>query len=176
MAKISLSKLNLEKNTEINKITINGSEIEVLSYLPLSEKISMINIVVQESIEGRMVNPMLVDSLFHVYLVMAYTNISFTTAQKEKMLETYDLMEKNGLISEVVKAIPSNEYNDLVESLEQHVKATEVELNSIANVIKLSLDAMVETFGRASSELESLNLDSEKLKTVLAIAKDNGAI
>ena len=57
MAKISLSKLNLEKNTEINKITINGSEIEVLSYLPLSEKISMINIVVQESIEGRMVNP-----------------------------------------------------------------------------------------------------------------------
>ena len=36
MAKISLSKLNLEKNTEINKITINGSEIEVLSYLPLS--------------------------------------------------------------------------------------------------------------------------------------------
>ena len=35
---------------------------------------------------------------------------------------------------------------------------------------------MVETFGRASSELESLNLDSEKLKTVLAIAKDNGAI
>ena len=89
MAKISLSKLNLEKNTEINKITINGSEIEVLSYLPLSEKISMINIVVQESIEGRIVNPMLVDSLFHVYLIMAYTNISFTTAQKEKMLETY---------------------------------------------------------------------------------------
>ena len=174
MAKISLSKLNLEKNTEINKITINGSEIEVLSYLPLSEKISMINIVVQESIEGRIVNPMLVDSLFHTYLVMAYTNISFTTAQKEKMLETYDLMERNGLISEVVKAIPSNEYNDLVESLEKHVKATEV--NSIANVIKLSLDAMVETFGRASSELESLNLDSEKLKTVLAIAKDNGAI
>ena len=75
MAKISLSKLNLEKNTEINKITINGSEIEVLSYLPLSEKISMINIVVQESIEGRMVNPMLVDSLFHTYLVTAYTNI-----------------------------------------------------------------------------------------------------
>ena len=65
MAKISVSKLNLEKNTEINKITINGSEIEVLSYLPLSEKISMINIVVQESIEGRIVNHMLVDSLFH---------------------------------------------------------------------------------------------------------------
>ena len=119
---------------------------------------------------------MLVDSLFHTYLVMAYTNNSFTTAQKEKMLETYDLMEKNGLISEVVKAIPPNEYNDLVVSLEEYVKATEVELNSIANVIKLSLDAMVETFGRASSELESLNLDSEKLKTVLAIAKDNGAI
>ena len=34
MAKISLTKLNLEKNTEINKITINGSEIEDRSHVP----------------------------------------------------------------------------------------------------------------------------------------------
>lgn len=174
MAKISLSKLNLEKDSNINTITINDNEIEVLSYLPTAEKISMIDIVIQESTEGQRVNPILVDCLFHTYLVMSYTNLSFTGTQKSKILETYDLMEKNGLIAEVIKAIPAHEYNDLVESLSACVDSVEKELNSIANVVRLTLEQATSTLTKVSEELENLNLDSDKIQAVLSIARDNG--
>ena len=176
MAKISLSKLNLEKNSNTNIVTINDNEIEVLSYLPIEEKISMINMVIQESIEGQRVNPMLVDCLFHTYLVMAYTNITLTGTQKSRLLETYDLMEKNGLIEEIIKNIPANEYGDLVDSLTASVESMETQLSSVANVVRLTLEQASEAFTKLSSNLEGINLDSDKLQSVLAIARDNGAL
>ena len=47
MAKVSYANLKLKVNTDIKKI--EGTEIEVLQYLPIDEKYSFINIVLQQS-------------------------------------------------------------------------------------------------------------------------------
>ena len=49
MAKISYSSLKLKKNTEVNKITYEDKEIEVLQYLSFKDKMDLIEITLQKS-------------------------------------------------------------------------------------------------------------------------------
>lgn len=167
MSKISLNKLNLEKNTKTSNFSFEGQEIKVLNYLPVKDKMALIKIAIQESIEETMVNSLLLDAHFHTYLVIYYTNISLTQTMKENIPETYDLLEKNGFISMVIEAIPANEYSDLVNSLTSHVEKTEKRLNSVARLLKSTLDEMTEV-------LNSVDLEKENIKNLLSIAKDNG--
>lgn len=176
MAKLSLSKLKLEKNTNIKTITIGDVELEVLQYLPVTEKMELVNISLQESLIGTVCDPILQDTLFHMYLVLMYTNLSLTATQKDNIFETYDILEKNGVISEVVNAIPSNEYNELVVGLERLTEKTEKEMNSVVSIIRDAVDRIPKMIEETQNQLSSLNLDSDTIKEVLAIAKDNGAL
>lgn len=176
MAKISLNKLNLNKNTEVKVITINEQEVEVISYLPLKEKMDLIEIVINESSQGRVCNPVLLDSLFHAYLVLSYTNITFSPTQHEKILETYDLLEKNGVIAEIIAAIPQAEYTDLVEGLYSCVEVAEREAGSVISLVEGAISRITSTLEETKDKLGELNLDGTTIKNVLAIAKDNGAI
>ena len=111
MAKVSYANLKLKVNTDIKKI--EGTEIEVLQYLPIEEKYSFINIVLQQSKVDGIYNPMLLDMFFHLYLVYLYTNLSFTDKQKEDEFKIYDSLKSNGLLDKILEVIPDDEYNEL---------------------------------------------------------------
>lgn len=176
MAKISLNKLNLEKNTEVKTIEIGGCSIEVLQYFPVSDKINLLDIIIQESLIGYTCDPVLQDALFHTYLVMSYSNISLTPTQKDNILETYDILEKNGVISDIIGAIPTNEYLELVEGLAQKTEKIEKEMNSVVGIIREAIDRIPASLSSAQEQLSSIDFNSEAIKNVLAIAKDNGAL
>lgn len=176
MAKISLNKLNLEKNTEIKKVNIGGVEIDILQYLPIADKIDLLDIVIQESLIGYTCDPMLQDALLHMYITTSYTNITLTPTQKENFLDTYDLLEKNGVISEIVHAIPNNEYEELIESLSLKTEKIEKEINSVVGVIREAINKIPASLDEAKEQLSSIDFNSEALKNVIAIAKDNGAL
>ena len=95
MAKISLNKLNLNKGTNTNIININDCEVEVKTYLPIEDKMSLVELVVQESMEYGFVNPVKLEKWFNLYFVYKYTNISFSEAVRKDEDALYDLLETN---------------------------------------------------------------------------------
>lgn len=178
MSKVILNKLNLQEKSEPLVIEVNGQEIEVQTYLPLREKMDLIEIVIQESLdeESAYCNPVLVDILFHTYLVLSYTNISLNKTQKTNLIDTYDLLERNGIIDLIVSTIPEREYLDLSDSLYKCIEKVEKESNSVVSILRTAIDKTTEMLNTASEQLNGIDLNSESLKSVLAIAKDNGAI
>lgn len=79
-------------------------------------------------------------------------------------------------IDKVVQAIPEREYTDLVDSLNKCVEKVEKENASVIALIKNAIDKTTTMIESAKSDLGSINLNSENLQSILAIAKDNGAI
>lgn len=117
MAKVTFSKLKLAKKTEVQTIQINGVDIEVKQYLPVEEKLEIIERVLRYSADdNNFANPVKLEVFLDLEIMYNYTNISFTDAQKKDPDKLYDLLEENGVIVEVISAIPEKEYNYLIDS------------------------------------------------------------
>lgn len=172
MAKISLNKLNLEKNTNITTVEVCGQQIEVLNYLPAKKKMDIIEVAIQDSVNGTIVNPIALDVYFHMYMILSYTNLSFSKAQMEDLAETYDLLEKNGVVFSIVSAIPENEYSQLTEALAELAAKVEDKISSLPFMLKESLDLAINSF---SESIKGVDFQSEDIKNVLKIATDNMA-
>ena len=97
MAKISFNKLNLKKDTTINVIKIGDVEIEVKNYLPIEEKMSLIDLVVQESMEYGFVNPLKLEKYekfqnsFYGMATKIVNSVPENMAEAMNMLDNLDL-------------------------------------------------------------------------------------
>ena len=74
------SDLGLTTSNEIKPIKFkNGFVINVKQYLPISEKLSLIDISLQNSIHADgYYDPMVLDFVFNTYVVFCYTDLEFT--------------------------------------------------------------------------------------------------
>ena len=174
MAKVSYANLKLKVNTDIKKI--EGTEIEVLQYLPIEEKYSFINIVLQQSKVDGIYNPMLLDMFFHLYLVYLYTNLSFTDKQKEDEFKIYDSLKSNGLLDKILEVIPDDEYNELYSFMEEEIEVKQRYDLSISGLISKVINELPANAEAAMKIVE--NLDAEKFSNVLEFAKsvNNGQL
>ena len=169
MAKITFTNLKLKMDTSVSVIKYNDSEIEVLKYLPIEEKDSLINLVIQNSFVDGIYDPLLIDTLFHLYLVYMYTNISFTEKQKESPLKLYDAIKSVGLLDEILKEIPEGEYNSLLTFLDETIAARIKYNKSIAGIIQNILEIIPEQSANFTKMLEEF--DMSKYQNVLDFAK-----
>lgn len=48
MAKTTYASMKLKVNTETKEIDVNGSKIEVLQYLPIDDKYTLLNVTLQK--------------------------------------------------------------------------------------------------------------------------------
>ena len=111
MAKVSYTNLKLKINNEVKEIEFNGQKIEVLQYLPISDKLDLIVATLQSSRENAIFNPIKLDLYFHLNLMYLYTNINFTDKQREDEYKLYDALSSSGLLDQVIEASPEEEYN-----------------------------------------------------------------
>jgi len=110
MAKILFNKLGLSKKQESKQILFGESTIEVLQYLDIAAKSSLVNAAVRGAVIGGVVDEVLLDAYLHLFIVEKYTNISFTPKQRENLLDTFDLMESNQFFNIIIAALPDGEY------------------------------------------------------------------
>ena len=140
MAKVSLNKITPVKKIEAITITLNEQVVEVEQYLPVQEKMAMLEDVLNHTIdETGFFNPTRLEVFFILYLIKTYTNISITDKMIEDAPKTYDLLEMNGIIDAIINAIPDTEYEmlyDAVETTSQHVSE---HITSFAGTIKTVL-------------------------------------
>ena len=135
MAKISYTNLQLKVNTETNKVTFGNNTVEVLQYLPIEDKIELVTIAAQNALFEGIYHPVILDELFHLYLVFMYSNISFTSKQKENLHKLYDTLKSSGLMDLVIQQIPETEYNELFHQLEEYVKLDSKYIHSAAGLV-----------------------------------------
>jgi len=167
MAKVSYASLKLKVEDSIKKA--EGTEIEVLQYLPIEDKYDLIKITLQKSrIEG-LYNPLILDMYFHLFIVYMYTNISFTDKQRENEYKIYDSLKSTGLLDKILEAIPENEYNDLITFLTDELELREKYNLSFSGMISKVINDLP---ANAEAAMEIVNgFDKEKFGNVIDFAK-----
>lgn len=168
MAKITFASMKLKTNSEIKTVTIGDSTIEVKQYLPVSDKVDLIQIALQKAEENGIYNEVLLDVYFNLNLVYLYTNITFTDKQREDELKLYDILESNGIIDQIVAAVPENEYKALRDYMDDMRYDVLNYKNTAGAVIQSIIQDLPKNAAAAKEIVDSF--DKEKFQSVIDFA------
>jgi hypothetical protein len=158
MAKIGFTKLSLKRKNEVKTITINNNQIEIKQYLPVNEKLDLIARVINGAHDqNNFPNPIKIEVIGTLEMIMAYTNISFTEKQKEDIPKLYDLLEENGVIKDIISQIPEDEYNFIIDGINKTVDAVYTYNNSVLGILE-----------SVSQDYSNLDFDIQKLQNDIA--------
>lgn len=158
--KVGLTKLGLKKNINLIPFEWNGQIIEIKQYLPIEDKIKVIEKIVNQSLdESNFANPLRIEINIVLEVMFAYTNINFTEKQKEDSLGLYDLLIGSGLWENIKNTMISNG-KDYIE-IESTVKCVINEIYAYKNSALGILQAI-------QTDYNNLNLDAESLADKMA--------
>ena len=158
MAKVAFSKLALKKQDKVNTIKIGNFDIEVKQYLPVNDKLDLIARVLNGAHdENNFPNPVKIEVIGALEIIMAYTNLSFTEKQKEDYAKLYDLLEENGITKDLIGAIPEDEYAFLIDGINDSIEAVYKYQNSVLGI----LDSVAQDYS-------NLEFDASKIQQELA--------
>ena len=156
--KPTFAKLKLARNNSVKVVTFNDIEVEVKQYLPINEKLQLIsNVINAAADENNFSNPIKEDLFGTLEIIYAYTNLGFTEKQKEDPIKLYDDMISSGFADAIIKEIPSEEYNTIVNGINECTKAIYAYRNSLLGI----LEATVADYG-------NLELDANDLQSKMA--------
>ena len=158
MAKVPFSKLKCKINEDTIPLQIGEETIAVKQYLPIQEKLELIGKVIMAAHEQdeNYSNPVKAGVYRDLEVIFAYTNISFTDKQKEDLPKLYDMLYSSGVIAEVLKNIPENEYMEIVFGVRDSIEAIYKYQNSVLGI----LDTI-------KADYSNLDLDITKLSSKL---------
>ena len=158
MAKVTFTKLALKKKEEVKNIKINDIDIEIKQYLSVNDKLDLIARVISGAHDqNNFPNPIKIEVIGAMEIIMAYTNITFTDKQKEDIAKLYDILDSNGIINQIVSAIPEDEYHFLIDGINDTIDAVYTYQNSVLGI----LDTV-------SQDYSNLNLDATEIQNKLA--------
>ena len=170
MAKVSFTKLGLSKDklNEITMIEFNGQSIEVKQYLPINEKMEMIQTVSGKAIDDAyFANPSKIQVFISLEIVYHYTNINFTEKQKEDEAKLYDLIYANNLLHKIIEAIPQDEYDFVIKNAYACVEAISTFHNSALGIV----NSITSDYSNTEFDINSL-VEQIKDPEVMATLKD----
>ena len=152
MAKVSFSKLGLKLNNQVVNINYNDQIIEVKQYISVNDKLALISDVINNSVdEHSFSNPVKVSVYAAIGIIEFYTNINFTEKQKEDVVKLYDLLQSNGLIDMIYNAIPVDEFNELMNGMDESINAIYTYRNSVMGILD-----------NVSNDYDNVNVDVKK--------------
>lgn len=165
------SELGLKTNLEEKKVKLdNGATIFVKQYLPISDKLSLIEISLQNSLHvDGYYDPMVLDFMFNTYVVFCYTDIEFTDEEKSEIGKLYDELLSTGVMKKILDAIPQSEYDELFGYLEEKRAAAIQYKGSLAEAIT----TLVTEFPKSAEEARNIvdNFNQDKYENVINFAK-----
>jgi hypothetical protein len=167
--KVSYANMKLKVNNEVKTFDFNGTEIEVLSYLPIEDKFDLVMITLQESLVNNIYNSIQLEMHFNLNLAYMYTNISFTDKQKEDEAKLYDTLKTNGFFDKLVETIDDDEYAELLGYIEEEIEKS-MRYNTSAAAIIRSLVDDLPTQAQAAMDIVN-NFDKDKFQEVVAFAQ-----
>lgn len=168
MAKVSYANLKLKMNQTYSEFSFGEQNIEVIHYLPIEDKYDLVMITLQKSKEDEIYNPIKLDMYFHLHLVYMYTNLSFTDKQRENETKLYDMLKSNGIIDEMLKEIPEDEYLELQYYITKYIKDTLKYKNSAGAILNSFINDLPKNAEAAAKIVD--NFDKDKYQAVIDFA------
>ena len=153
---------------EYKTVKLNSLEVKVLQYLPISDKIDIIQIALQKSEEDGIYNELLLDMYFHLHIIFCYTDLEFSEEDLSDLMTLYDRLESHGFISEIIGAMDSNEYKNLIDYLEIMKKNKLEYKNTAAAVLRGIVQDLPKNAEAAKEILDQF--DPNKYQEVLDFA------
>ena len=158
MAKVNFSKLKLKKEAEVKIITFNEQEIEVKTYLPINDKLTIIGDILNQSAnQNRFYNVGQLELYFTLEIIFNYTNINFTDKQKEDVCGLFDKLYISGLKDQIFNCIPKEELDFIYNTMMKTVKSIYKYENSIYGILD-----------NINNDYENLSLDASEIQQKIA--------
>lgn len=158
MAKISFTKLGLKKNINLVTLPWNNQVIEIKEYLPIEEKMTIIERIVNQSLDdNNFANPIRIDINILLEIIFAYTNINFTDKQKEDRLALYDLLVSSKFWAQFLEVLPNEEYVSIYNGVWDTINEIYKHRDSVLGIIEA-----------VNQDYSNLNLDAENIQKNLA--------
>lgn len=170
MAKIAFSKLNLKPQfNEIIPLQINDITVSVKKYLPLEDKIAIIDTVINNCYDEQadFYNNCKIEVLLDLEIIYNYTDISFTAKQKENVYQLYDILNTNGIIEQVKEIIHPDEYEFLYYNIMETINALYKYKDSVYGI----MDGLKNNYNNLKFDTESLEQNISNPDN-LALLKD----
>lgn len=150
-------------------ITLNEKTIQVKSYLPISDKMDVVQITIQKADNGRYIDQLALDMFFELNLVYSYSNIEVIQEDRDDQFALYDRWTQDGTINAVISAIPDEEYNKLSEAIDETVEDLMKYRGTAAAVVNSFIQDLPRNAEIAKEIVDSF--DPEKYKEVVEFAK-----
>ena len=164
------SDLNLKTKTNTTIAKINDNiEIEVLQYLPIEDKIDLIQIALQKSKENGIYNELKLDMYFNLYIIYMYTNLEFADEEKADEFKLYDELQSNDIIARVIGAMNEDEYDNLIDYLNNMREDYDIYNTSAAALLQTFIQDMPKNAAAAAEIVDSF--DEDKYKRVANFAR-----
>ena len=163
MAKVAFSKLDLKVNCIENVITHTTSKGEefnyqVKNYLPMKEKMDLVSRIINQSVDNNgFYNPMRIKLYTVLEITYAYTNLTFTSKQKEDVFKLFDLLVSSGIYDNIIANINQGDLQELQAGIFDTIKNIYDYRNSVMGI----LDNVV-------NDYSNLNLDASEIQKKLA--------
>lgn len=178
MSKLTFSKLvnnlNLKVNKDIKNIvdTENNVLFEVLQYLPIDEKTKFLQFVVNGALDERTgcFSPLRVEVYYSIAICKWYAGINFSDKQLSEIGKTYDLLESNNIIGNILDSIPKDEKEFMRELVNDTIKDI-ARFNSSAAGIIQQMSTNTEGLDSQLTEILDKIKNGENLET-LNVIKD----
>lgn len=157
--KIGLTKLGLKKNTNFIPVEWNDQIIEIKEYLPIKDKMALIERIVNLSMDdGTYVIPCRFNLFSTLEIIYAYTNINFTDKQREDFENLYDLLIGSGLWAAIEEQLKKyNDYQYIIDMANQTIHEIYKYKDSILGLLDV-----------VNTDYSNLTLDAENIQKNLA--------
>lgn len=165
MKKVSYANMKVKIEEEVKTFIFNDTEIEVLQYLPISDKKDLIEVTIQQSISDGIFNVALFEQHYKLNLIYLYSNINFTDKQRENEDKLYDTLRVSGFIAEFMQ----NMNQDELELLKEYIFDYKEEFVKFSNS---AIGAARTIFNNFSQQIQGAvdmlqNFDKDKLQEVV---------
>lgn len=171
MAKINLKQLITIKAIEPITININNIDITVKQYLPLDEKMELVQRVLNRAVdETGFFSPMRLDVILELEIIRTYTDINITDKMMDTPGKVYDQIENNGIWRDILATLPQTEYHALHQAVNDCAAAITSYQTSLLGILKTVNQNYTATGADVKDLLQELGTieNSDVLKQVLA--------
>lgn len=163
--------IDTKYNKDYKTIQWRGSNIKILEYLPIDEKIALIDISLQKSMYNGMVHPLQLKKYYELGLVYMYTDITFSEQDRADEATIYDSLCASGLLNEIIKSIPAKEIQICAEMLKDTKFAIEKHKVSAVGIIETFINILSEEVPNIMKQLEQLTPEQAKRTLEMIIQK-----
>lgn len=149
--------LDVKMNKTYKTINFKGQDIKIAEYLPVDEKIALIDIALQKSMYNGMVHPLQLKKYYELGLVYMYSDIIFSEEDRADEAKIYDEVYASGLLNEIIKNIPAKEIQILAEMLKETKIAIEKHKVSAVGIIETIIQTLTEEIPNIMDQINQLS-------------------